>query len=171
MKFDNLACTEKDGILHVKLNRPEKRNAISPMVFWDIERCFSEAAMQPSIQVILLSGEGKGFSAGTDLTAFQPGGNAVDVRRFVRMAQRAYNEVELAEKAVIALIHGFCLGIGCLVLYGLLILVLLVVPGKTHFDLLKVGINTIHHDLADRSPVPILLAVFNRHLFVENQGR
>ena len=113
MKFDNLACTEKDGILHVKLNRPEKRNAISPMVFWDIERCFSEAAVQPSIQVILLSGEGKGFSAGTDLTTFQPGGSAVDVRRFVRMAQRAYNEVELMEKAVIALIHGFCFGIGC----------------------------------------------------------
>ena len=113
MKFDNLACTEKDGILHVKLNRPEKRNAISPMVFWDIERCFSEAAMQPGIQVILLSGEGKGFSAGTDLTAFQPGGNAADVRRFVRMAQRAYNEIELVEKAVIALIHGFCFGIGC----------------------------------------------------------
>ena len=113
MKFDNLACTEKDGILHVKLNRPEKRNAISPMVFWDIERCFSEAAVQPGIQVILLSGEGKGFSAGTDLTTFQPGGSAVDVRRFVRMAQRAYNEVELVEKAVIALIHGFCLGIGC----------------------------------------------------------
>ena len=113
MNFDNLACTEKDGILHVKLNRPEKRNAISPMVFWDIERCFSEAALQPSIQVILLSGEGTGFSAGTDLTAFQPGGSAVEVRRFVRMAQRAYNEVELVEKAVIALIHGFCLGIGC----------------------------------------------------------
>ena len=58
MKFDNLACTEKDGILHVKLNRPEKRNAINPMVFWDIERCFSEAAVQPGIQAILLSGEG-----------------------------------------------------------------------------------------------------------------
>jgi enoyl-CoA hydratase/carnithine racemase len=113
MQFETLAYTEKDGILHVKLNRPDKRNAINPNMFWDIEKCFAEVATRPSVQAVLLSGEGKGFSAGTDLTAFQAGGSQQDIRRFVRMAQRAYNEIEYLEKAVIALIHNFCFGIAC----------------------------------------------------------
>ena len=113
MQFQTLAYTEKDGILHVKLNRPEKRNAISPQVFMDIETFFRSVAVQPSVKVILLSGEGKGFSAGTDLTTFKAGGTSADVRMFVRLAQRAYNEVEYVEKVVIALIHKFCFGIGC----------------------------------------------------------
>lgn len=113
MQFQTLAYTEKDGILHVKLNRPEKRNAINTQVFTDIERCFSEVATQPAVQVVLLSGEGKGFSAGTDLTTFSAGSSSQETRRFVRIAQRAYNEIEYLEKVVIALIHGFCYGIGC----------------------------------------------------------
>jgi len=113
MQFETLAYAEKDGILHVKLNRPDKRNAINPQMFWDIEKCFAEVASRPSVGAVLLSGEGKGFSAGTDLTAFQAGGSQQDIRRFVRMAQRAYNEIEYLEKAVIALIHNFCFGIAC----------------------------------------------------------
>ena len=113
MQFQTLAYSQKDGILHVKLNRPDKRNAINPLMFMEIEQLFATLAAEPGVQVVLLSGEGKGFSAGTDLTAFQPGGTSYDVRRFVRLAQKAYNEIELLEKAVIALIHNFCFGIGC----------------------------------------------------------
>ena len=113
MQFETLACAEKEGILHVKLNRPDKRNAMNPQMFWDIEKCFSEVASQPGVQAVLLSGEGKGFSAGTDLTAFQAGGSQQDIRKFVRMAQRAYNEIEYLEKAVIAVVHNFCFGIAC----------------------------------------------------------
>ncbi|MCX5993134.1 MAG: enoyl-CoA hydratase/isomerase family protein [Chloroflexi bacterium] len=113
MQFETLACTEKDGILHVRLNRPEKRNAINPQMFLDIDKCFTEVATQPGVQVVLLSGEGKGFSAGTDLTTFQAGSSQQDVRRFVRLAQRAYNEIEYLEKVVIALVHNFCFGIAC----------------------------------------------------------
>jgi enoyl-CoA hydratase/carnithine racemase len=113
MQFQTLSYTEKDGILHVKLNRPEKRNAVNGQMFMDIEQCFSQVATQPSVQVVLLSGEGKGFSAGTDLTSFGAAGSGQEIRRFVRLAQRAYNEIEYLEKAVIALIHGFCFGIGC----------------------------------------------------------
>lgn len=113
MQFQTLAYAEKDGILHIKLNRPEKRNAMNRLVFSEIEKCFAEVATQPSVQVVLLSGEGKGFSAGTDLTSFQAGGSSQDLRRFVRSAQRALNEIEYLEKVVIGLIHGFCYGIGC----------------------------------------------------------
>jgi len=109
MQFQTLAYAEKDGILHVKLNRPEKRNAVSPQVVKDIQQCFAEVASRPSVQAVLLSGEGKGFSAGTDLNSFQAG-DAQVIRKFVRGFQSAFTEIELCEKAVIALIHNFCYG-------------------------------------------------------------
>lgn len=110
MQFETVAYQEKDGILHVKLNRPEKRNAINAQVISDVTRCFAEVATLPSVQVVLLSGEGKCFSAGTDLTSFQAGGSQAEVRRFVRRFQGMFNEIELLEKAVIAVIHGYCYG-------------------------------------------------------------
>lgn len=111
MQFETLSYTEKDGILHIKLNRPEKRNAINQQVVMDVQQCFFEVATQRSVQVVLLSGEGKGFSAGTDLTSFQAGNELqTDIRRFVRRFQNAFTEIELLEKTVIALIHGFCYG-------------------------------------------------------------
>lgn len=111
MQFQTLVYAEKDGILHIKLNRPEKRNAINQQLVMDLHQCFLEVATRPSVQVVLLSGQGKGFSAGTDLTSFQPGGEIqMNIRSFVRRFQNAFTEIELLEKTVIALIHGFCYG-------------------------------------------------------------
>jgi len=110
MQFQTVAYSQKDGILNIKLNRPEKRNAINQQLIGDVTRCFEEVATRPDVQVVILSGEGKCFSAGTDLTSFQAGGNQADIRRFVRRFQRMFNEIELLEKAVIAVIHGYCYG-------------------------------------------------------------
>ena len=111
MQFQTLSYSLNEGILHVKLSRPEKRNAIDFQMFSDIEQCFSKVAAQPDVKVVLLSGEGKGFSAGTDLIAIGKV-DRPDVQRYAHQAQKAYNEIENLEKVVIALIHGFCLGIG-----------------------------------------------------------
>jgi enoyl-CoA hydratase/carnithine racemase len=111
MQFQTLSYSQNDSILHVKLNRPEKRNAIDFQMFSEIEQCFFQVATQPDVKVVLLSGSGKGFSAGTDLIAISKV-DRPDVRRFARLAQKAYNEIEYLEKVVIALIHGFCFGIG-----------------------------------------------------------
>jgi enoyl-CoA hydratase/carnithine racemase len=110
MQFKTVAYTEKDGILHIKLNRPEKRNALSFEILGEIKQCFSEVATLPTVQVVLLSGEGKCFSGGTDLNSFQAGGSLQDIRRGVRTFQAVFNEIELLEKPVIALIHNYCFG-------------------------------------------------------------
>jgi enoyl-CoA hydratase/carnithine racemase len=110
MQFKTVSYAEKDGILHVKLNRPEKRNAMSFELIREVQQCFAEVAILPNVQVVLLSGEGKCFSGGTDLNSFQAGGSAVDLRRGVRFFQAMFNEIELLEKPVIALIHNYCFG-------------------------------------------------------------
>jgi enoyl-CoA hydratase/carnithine racemase len=110
MQFKTVSYAEKDGILHVKLNRPEKRNAMSFELIREVQQCFAEVAALPNVQVVLLSGEGKCFSGGTDLNSFQAGGSAFDLRRGVRFFQAMFNEIELLEKPVIALIHRYCFG-------------------------------------------------------------
>jgi len=110
MEFKTVAYAEKDGILHVKLNRPEKRNAMSFELIREVQQCFAEVAPKSSAEVVLLSGEGKCFSGGTDLNSFQLGMSAADLRRGVRMFQAMFNEIELLEKPVIALIHNYCFG-------------------------------------------------------------
>jgi len=110
MQFKTVAYTEKDGILHIKLNRPEKRNALSFEILGEIKQCFAEVATLSNVQVVLLSGEGKCFSGGTDLNSFQAGGSLQDIRRGVRTFQAVFSEIELLEKPVIALIHNYCFG-------------------------------------------------------------
>jgi enoyl-CoA hydratase/carnithine racemase len=110
MQFKMVTYAEKDNILHIKLNRPEKRNALNFEILGEVQQCFASVATQPSVQAVLLSGEGKCFSGGTDLTAFQPAGNMQDLRRGVRKFQAVFNEIELLEKPVIALIHKYCFG-------------------------------------------------------------
>ena len=110
MQFKTVSYTEKDGILHVKLNRPEKRNALNFEIIREIQQCIGEVATLPSVQVVLLSGEGKCFSGGTDLNSFQAGGSLQDIRRGVRSFQAMFNEIELLEKPAIALIHSYCFG-------------------------------------------------------------
>jgi len=111
MQFQTVSYTEKDGVLHVKLNRPDKRNALNWQIIGEVTQCFADVATQPAVEVVLLSGEGKCFSAGTDLNAFQGAMGQQDLRRAIRRQfQALFNEIELLEKPVIALIHNYCFG-------------------------------------------------------------
>lgn len=114
MKFDSLSFVEEKGILNIKLNRPEKRNAINQQMLMDLERCFIEVATDDSVTVVILSGAGGAFSAGTDLNALGELANSDSqgIRRFIRKAQKALSAMENLEKGVIALIHGYAMGAG-----------------------------------------------------------
>ncbi len=71
---------EKDGrIGRISLNRPDVLNAIDDDLPGELAQCVSEANADPSIHVIVLSGAGRAFCAGYDLTAYAEtaGGNNV----------------------------------------------------------------------------------------------
>jgi enoyl-CoA hydratase len=60
---------EPGPIARVRLNRPDKLNAQSWPLLWEMDAAFRAAVADPQCQVIVLSGEGKAFSAGHDLTS------------------------------------------------------------------------------------------------------
>jgi enoyl-CoA hydratase/carnithine racemase len=68
---DRVVYTIEDGVADVRLNRPEKMNALDPAMFKAIIATGKELASNPSLRAVVLSGEGKAFSAGLDFMSFQ----------------------------------------------------------------------------------------------------
>lgn len=114
MDFELLSLLEENGILYIKLNRPEKRNAMNLQMLTELDRCLNEFAAKDSVAAVVLSGEGKIFCAGTDLFEIGKiaGISGQDFRRNLRRLQRVFSEIEYLEKAVIAAIHGAAMGVG-----------------------------------------------------------
>ena len=112
---------EDDGpIRHVKLNRPEKLNAIAPMQHERIGRAFLDADDSPNVRVITLSGVGRAFCAGDDLNA----GSApwperlrnrlidLEVGAGPALLLETAGWVRHVSKPTVALLHGAALGSG-----------------------------------------------------------
>src|SRR5579884_2726638 len=65
-----------DRVCRIRLNRPEKLNALNEEVRTGLHRGLSELQDRPDVSVVVITGEGPCFSAGADLTAFGgPGGS------------------------------------------------------------------------------------------------
>jgi len=114
MDFETLSVSQEGKILYVSLNRPEKRNAMNLQMFDDLEQCMTEVAAKNDVEAVIIRGEGKAFSSGTDLTELgelvRQGGDVRDFRASLRKLQKAFSEIEYLEKPVIAAIHGYALG-------------------------------------------------------------
>ncbi len=112
-----------DGhIGRVTLDNPKKLNALGPW-FWDeMPRVFREIEDNHAIRVVVLSANGRAFTAGLDLMAMMPrlpvGGGPPDGQRqsrlhqLIRDLQAAITCVERCRVPVIAAIHGHCIGGG-----------------------------------------------------------
>ena len=110
-----------DGIAHFILSRPEKANSMSPDFWDDLPRMARELEQDPSTRVLVISAEGKHFTAGMDLAAFEsiialakeePARGAYALRELVLKLQQTFSALEQIRIPVIAAIHGVCLGGG-----------------------------------------------------------
>lgn len=108
----------RDHLVEIILNRAEKRNAISWPMMLELEAAIDAAEKIPGARAILVRAEGPGFSAGIDLLGF---GDMVNVygdhwrdNLFPVTAayQRIVNKFERSALPTIALLHGYCLGLG-----------------------------------------------------------
>jgi enoyl-CoA hydratase/carnithine racemase len=122
---DRVTIDIQGGIADVRMNRPEKVNALDGAMFAALVEAGDQLAADPSVRVVVLSGEGKGFCAGLDVGAFMGGGGeSFDVLggreggRIANVAQQvAYAWTELPVP-VIAAVHGVALGGGIQIALG-----------------------------------------------------
>lgn len=100
-----------DAIATIRLNRPEKLNALTLAMYEDLGRAFAEAGRDEGVHVVVLTGAGaRAFCVGADLTESIP---ALAEGRFdISQWDPAHLKVEGFYKPVISAIRGLCLGGG-----------------------------------------------------------
>ncbi|MEE9394303.1 MAG: enoyl-CoA hydratase-related protein [Planctomycetota bacterium] len=101
-------------ILHVTLQRPEVRNAFNAEVIDELHRCFNQDAMEESLRLVILRGEGKSFSAGADLNWMKASAKLSFDANKQSALQMAAMFASIAEcpVPVLALVQGAALGGG-----------------------------------------------------------
>jgi 2-(1,2-epoxy-1,2-dihydrophenyl)acetyl-CoA isomerase len=67
MSYETMTFSKEDGVAVLTLNRPDKLNAISPAMWWELSRAVAEAQSDDEIRVLVLTGAGRGFCAGADV--------------------------------------------------------------------------------------------------------
>lgn len=113
-----IVTQQREHLFEIILNRTDKRNAISWPMMTELEAAFIEIERAKGVRAVLIRGEGSGFSAGIDLTAFLDmnerfGENWRDnLFPLTAAYQGVLNTVERCSVPVIALLHGYCLGLG-----------------------------------------------------------
>lgn len=112
MSESPLILADRGAVRVVTVNRPDKLNALNAATLDALHEAFDDAAQDPAIRVVVLTGAGpKAFVAGADI-AEMSGLSAVQGRDFSLRGQRMMRRVEKMPKPVIAMVNGFALGGG-----------------------------------------------------------
>ncbi|MGD9091459.1 MAG: enoyl-CoA hydratase/isomerase family protein [Anaerolineales bacterium] len=115
---DFVLVNQADHIFEITLNRPEKRNAIHWPMMVALNKAFEAVEKAEGARVVVIKGEGAGFSSGIDLMAFPEiadifGSDWQNRMLSVTKAfQDVLNKVEECTLPTIALIRGYALGLG-----------------------------------------------------------
>src|SRR5262249_48520690 len=108
--------TKANGVVLITINRPEQMNATNARLHWELTQVWGTIDADPAARVALITGAGKAFSAGGDLSLVEEmAGNPEAAERTMREASDlVYNLINL-EKPVISAINGVAVGAGLVV--------------------------------------------------------
>jgi enoyl-CoA hydratase/carnithine racemase len=106
-----------DGVTVVRLNRPDRLNAINQVMVGELRSTCVALGADPSVHAVVLTGTGRGFCSGIDMRDFGPGmleatDPAIDRLRFQEAMAALPLAVESMPQPVIAAINGPCVGGG-----------------------------------------------------------
>ena len=112
-KLQCVKVEKKGGITWVWLNRPEKRNAMSPQLHFEMDETLRDLETDPETRVVVIAGAGGYFSAGQDLKEFFRA-NEQNPRGRKAAAEAAnrwrWERLYKYDKPTIAMIEGYCVG-------------------------------------------------------------
>lgn len=115
MSFENIQFEIKDGIAQLTLNRPDKLNSFTQAMHLEVRAALETLQADRSVRVLVLTGAGRGFCAGQDLSdrAVEPGAKGVDLGDSV---EKFYAPLVLALRSlpmpVICAVNGVAAGAG-----------------------------------------------------------
>src|SRR6202008_2775494 len=108
----NVLYEKKGAIAYVTINRPKVLNALNTATWADLKAVFEDARDDAAIRGVILTGAGKAFIAGADISELAHA-TAIEAERASGFGQGVRDLIENLGKPVIAAISGFALGGGC----------------------------------------------------------
>lgn len=112
MTYTKLIIEKKEKVCIVSINNPQALNALNSAVLEELDRAFSEIAADDGIAAVILTGAGKSFVAGADISQMSTM-NAAQGKAFGEYGAAVFRKIELLDKPVIAAVNGYALGGGC----------------------------------------------------------
>lgn len=104
-----LLTVQHQGIVHLTLNRPGKKNALTGDMYQALTDALHAAAMDDAVRVVVLSGCGGDFSAGNDIHDFVA---AINDPQKIRIPLSFLQTISTFPKPVVAAVSGVAIGIG-----------------------------------------------------------
>lgn len=105
---EHVEIARGDGVLTIRLNRPEKKNALTREMYEAMAAAFEQVDADPTLRVALLTGTGDSFTSGNDIGDFQA--RAAGNRE--SSASRFLPAISTMQKPLIAAVNGPAIGVG-----------------------------------------------------------
>ena len=102
----------KAPVAYIFFNRPDKWNAMHTALLEELGQILDQAAADPEIRLLVLSGKGKAFSSGVDLKALQALDTVDEAKQFAMLLEEVSEKIFLHPKPVVAVVNGLALGGG-----------------------------------------------------------
>src|SRR5437867_5403104 len=112
MTYQHLLVDVADRIATLTVNRPDKLNALNDATMAELGRAIDELRDRRDVSGIVLTGAGRAFVAGADITELRAKSSS-EAYELARRGQAVFRRFETSPKPVIAAVNGFALGGGC----------------------------------------------------------
>ena len=122
MNYETIILKKEDHIATITLNRPQRMNAVNSQMVAELVAVLQEVAEDDDIRVGVITGAGRAFCSGGDVSGFAGGGGeetalsrtAEEVRRYLGSGfQKISLTLQKMEKPTIAMVNGAAVGAGC----------------------------------------------------------
>lgn len=110
--YQFLTLDVADRIATITVNRPDKLNALNDATIAELGRAIDEANARDDVAAVLLTGAGRSFIAGADISELESQ-SPLEAQRRARVGQAIFRRFETSAKPTVAAINGFALGGGC----------------------------------------------------------
>src|SRR5262245_61968353 len=119
MNYSNFVFENNDGIATIRLNDPEKLNALTFQTYGNLEKIFADLASAEAVKVAVLTGTGKGFCSGgsvNDIIGPLLKMKGDELYKFTRMTCNVVKNMRNLKKPIIAAVNGIAAGAGAMLM-------------------------------------------------------
>jgi enoyl-CoA hydratase/carnithine racemase len=119
MSYKSFVYENNEGVATIRLNDPEKLNALTFQTYGDLEKIFAELGSDNSVKVIVLTGTGKGFCSGgsvNDIIGPLLKMKGDELYKFTRMTCNVVKNMRNLKKPIIAAVNGIAAGAGTMLM-------------------------------------------------------